>query len=128
MDMERILMIGGDEFVRDSLALTLEWAGYDVSEVASAREGLAFHLEAAASVVVVSDLHADEGGLEHILALRRHSPALPIIIISGTVPSSDQETKSLNAILGLVYRLQKPFTVDEFLDTIQTALPRFSHS
>jgi len=127
-DMERILMIGGDESVRDSLALTLEWAGYDVSEAASAREALAFHQQNPASVIVANDLDADEEGLEHIQALRSHSPTLPIITMSGTIPSSDQEQTSISHILGSVYCLQKPFTMDEFLATIQTALPRFSHS
>ncbi|GJL63186.1 MAG: response regulator [Nitrospirales bacterium] len=126
--MERILMIGGDESVRDSLAMTLEWAGYDVSEAASAREGLAFHQQNPASVIVANDLDADEEGLEHIQALRSHSPTLPIITMSGTIPSSDQEQTSISHTLGSVYCLQKPFTMDEFLATIQTALPRFSHS
>ena len=121
--MERVLVIDDDKFVRDSLALTLEWAGYDVSEAATPREGLAFHQENPASVVIADDINSDEDGLEHIRALRSHSPTLPIIAISGTVPSSDQEIDQLNGILGTVYHLQKPFTVDEFLSTIQTALP-----
>jgi len=127
-DMERILVIGGDESVRGSLALTLEWAGYEVSEAASVREGLAIHQRNPASVVVTNGLYTEDDGLEHIQALRRHSPTLPIITMSGTVPSSDQEHISLTHTLGSVYCLQKPFTMDEFLATVQMALPRFSHT
>ncbi|GJL56608.1 MAG: LuxR family transcriptional regulator [Nitrospirales bacterium] len=126
--MERILVIDGDESVRDSLTLTLEWAGYDVSEAASPREGFAFHQENPATVVVANALNVDEDGLAHLQALRRHSPTLPIIAMSGSLPSSDQESQSLQNIFGSVYRLQKPFTVDEFLATVQTALPRLAHS
>ena len=126
--MERILVIDDDKFVRDSLALTLEWAGYDVSEAANTREGLAFHQENPASVVIADDINADEDAWEGLRALRNHSPTLPIISISGTVPSSDQETDQIQCISGAVYHLQKPFTVDEFLSTVQTALPTLSRS
>ncbi|WP_447970469.1 response regulator [Nitrospira sp. M1] len=126
--MERILVIDADESLRDSLTLTLEWAGYDVSEAASPREGFAFHQENPATVVVANALNVDEDGLEHLQALRSHSPTLPMIAMSGTVPSSEQESQSLQNIFGSVHRLQKPFTVDEFLSTIQTALPRYLDS
>ncbi|MCA9471594.1 MAG: response regulator [Nitrospirales bacterium] len=126
--MERILVIDDDKFVRDSLALTLEWAGYAVAEAANAREGLAFHRENPASVVIADNLNADEEAWEDLRALRCHSPALPIISISGTVPSTDQESDRLRHILGVVYCLQKPFTVDELLSTIQMALPSLARS
>ena len=122
----RILVIDDDKFVRNSLALTLEWAGYDVSEAASLSQGLAFHQENPVSVVVADDINTYEDGIEYIQTLREYSPTLPIIAISGTVPSRGQEHYSLNSVLGSVFYLQKPFTVDELLSTIQTALPRIS--
>ncbi len=125
--MERILVIDDDKFVRNSLALTLEWAGYDVLEVANSLDGLACHQQDPVSLVVADDINAyeDQGG-EHILALRHYSPGLPIIAISGTIPSRDQEQYSLSSVLGPVFHLQKPFTVDELLATIQMALPSTS--
>ncbi len=126
--MDRVLVIDNDKVVRDSLTLTLEWAGYDASGVDSPREGFAFHQENPASVVVADDIYTDDDRLRHIRALLMHSPTLPIIAISGTVPSTDQESDYLNNILGRVYHLQKPFTVDEFLSTVKTALPDLSHS
>ncbi|MGB0910260.1 MAG: response regulator [Nitrospirales bacterium] len=126
--MDRVLVIDNDRVVRDSLTLTLEWAGYDVLGVDSPREGFAFHRENPASVVVADDIYIDHDRLEHIQALRTYSPTLPIIAISGTVPSTDQESDDLNNLLGHVYHLQKPFTVDEFLSTVKTALPHVSHS
>lgn len=121
--MERVLVIDEDEVLRDSLKLTLEWAGYDVSGAANSREGLAFLQEYPTSVVVADDITTDEDGLDHIRVLRSHSPTLPIIAISGTIPSGCPESDGLNKVLRSVYHLQKPFTVDEFLTTVQTAIP-----
>ena len=121
--MERVLVIDDDNLVRDSLTLTLEWAGYDVSEAANTQEGLSFHRENPATVVVANEINSNEDRLEQIRAFHNHSPTVPIIAISGTVPSSDQEIDRLNSISTSLVHLQKPFTVDELLTTIQTALP-----
>ncbi len=121
--MERVLVIDDDNLVRDSLTLTLEWAGYDVSEATNTQEGLSFHRENPATIVVANEINSNEDRLEQIRAFHSHSPTVPIIAISGTVPSSDQETDRLNSISTSIVHLQKPFTVDELLATIQTALP-----
>ena len=121
--MERVLVIDDDKHVRDSLTLTLKCAGYAVSEAATVREGLAFHEQRPASVVITDEITVEHNGLEHVRELKRHSPFLPIIAISGSVPSTDKDGEDINSTLGAVCRLQKPFTVDEFLSTIKTVLP-----
>ena len=50
--MERILLIDDDQYIRDSLTLTLETAGYSVSEASNTKEGLKHHRKAPASVVI----------------------------------------------------------------------------
>lgn len=121
--MERILVIDDDKYVRDSLALTLETAGYSVTEAANTQEGLNYHREAPATVVITDVITLEQSGLEPIRALREQSPTIPIIAISGTVYANDQQEVEFDRTLGPVCTLQKPFTIDELLSTVKTVLP-----
>lgn len=121
--MEKVLLIDDDRYVRDSLALALETAGYDVADAANVQEGLSHHRSSPASVVITDVVTVEQCGWEPIRALRRQSPDIPIIAISGTVLASDEDTVEFDQTLGPVCTLQKPFTVDEFLSTVKTVLP-----
>ena len=121
--MERILLIDDDKYIRDSLTLTLETAGYSVSEASNTKEGLKHHRKAPASVVITDVITMENGGRDPIRKLRQQSPTIPIIAISGTVHSNDEEEVEFDRALGPVCTLQKPFTVDELLSTVKTVLP-----
>ncbi len=81
--MPRILIVEDDPTQRRALRIFLEKAGHAVVEAGNGREGLrAF--EAQPADLVVTDLIMPEmEGVETIRTLRRLSPALPIIAISG---------------------------------------------
>ena len=121
--MERILLIDDDKYVRDSLTLTLETAGYSVTEASNTQEGLNHHREAPANVLITDVITLEHSGLEPIRVLREQSPTIPIIAISGTVYSNEEEEVEFDRTLGPVCTLQKPFTVDELLSTVKTVLP-----
>ena len=72
--MERILLIDDDKNVRDSLTLTLESAGYSVTNVSNTLDGLHQHQEAPASVVITDVITLEHCGLESIRELRQQSP------------------------------------------------------
>ena len=121
--MERILLIDDDKNVRDSLTLTLESAGYSVTNVSNTQEGLYHYQEAPASVVITDVITLEHCGLESIRELRQQAPSIPIIALSGTFQPNDEDEGEFDRTLDPVCTLQKPFTVDELLSTVKTVLP-----
>lgn len=121
--MKRVLLIDDDEEVRDSLALMLQSEGYDVVEASNGREVLERDANRSASVVIADLVTLEHDGVESVQSLRQRWPDAPVIAISGTIPSCEEDDKALDRVLAPVCRLQKPFTIDEFLATVRTVLP-----
>ena len=123
--MKKILIIEDDELVRDSVSLSLESVGYEVMEAATCREGLKRHKKFGASVIIsdVVSLENKEG--EILRSLCQQSPDIPLITLTGTISEADT-TKSSIPSMGPMspHTLQKPFTLDELLATVQSALIR----
>jgi DNA-binding NtrC family response regulator len=123
--MNKILVIEDDEHVRDSVSLSLESAGYVVMEAATCQEGLQNQKQFGASVIIsdVVSLEHEGGGL--LRRMCQHATNLPLITLMGTV--ADPETTSSwsqSDVPVSPHTLQKPFTLDELLATVQRALTR----
>ena len=119
--MNRIMVIDEDKQVRDLLSLILKMAGYKVARAASCQEGLQKHKIFGASVII-SDLVLLED--ERSEPLRRFfllSPNLPLITLTGTV-SDKTRPPAKPIILQSSHTLQKPFTSDELLATVENVL------
>jgi len=122
--MSRILVIEDDQQVRDTVSLLLETAGYSVVEGATYQEGFS-NLQGGPFSAVITDI----GSLAHegqtpIQRIRQRSPQFPIIALSGTMVYSQNGGNPIPLGLQPTCTLQKPFTVDELLETIQRALLR----
>ena len=79
----QILMVDDDESVRNTIALLLTSAGYDV---ATANNGFEALLQIKRSVpdVIVSDLNMPQmSGFEFLSVARRRFPEIPVIAMSG---------------------------------------------
>jgi two-component system nitrogen regulation response regulator NtrX len=120
MPKPRILVIDDDAGVRESLRMTLEYDGYDVSGAATGQEGLALVEREAPDLVLLDVKMPGMDGLDVLTRLHSMHEALPVVMISahGT-PSS-----AVDAIRkGALDFLEKPFESTERLRvTIQNAL------
>ena len=118
--MNKILIIEDDKQVRDSVSLSLESVGYEVMEAATCQEGLQNHKIFGASVIISDAVSLENEGGEILRRLCQQSPDIPLITLTGTISDADiQQTGPMSP-----HTLQKPFTLDELLATVQSALIR----
>lgn len=120
--MNRILVIDDDIQVRESVSLSLEIAGYTVMAAGTCQEGLQNHENFQASLIIVDVVAMEEREDEPTGPVSRPSPSIPMITLTGNIPESGGTMKGLHQIVQPICTLQKPFTVDELLQTVQRAL------
>ncbi|MEX0830391.1 MAG: response regulator [Nitrospirales bacterium] len=121
--MNKILVIEDDEQVRDSVSLSLESAGYVVMEASTCREGLQNHKQFRPSVIISDVVSLEHEGGDLIRRMCQQSSNLPLITLMGTLSDSDMKPLRSEAITPMSsHTLQKPFTLDELLATVQNAL------
>jgi len=112
--MSRILLIDDDPTVRLALRLALEMSGYEVVEAVNGREGLAAFAVQPPDLVVTDLIMPEIEGVETIRALRKMSPTLPIIAISGGGRSSAMGYLQDVRLFGANEVFAKPFELDVF--------------
>lgn len=113
-----ILIIDDEKAIRRMLRLSLEAHGYQVSEAATAREGLREAVHPLPDVILLDLVLPDAPGLEVLRRIREFSQT-PILVLSAL--SSDREkTTLLDA--GADDYLTKPFSMPELLARIRVAL------
>ena len=121
--MQKVLVVEDDELVRDSVSLSLESAGYEVMEAASGLEGLQSQKQFGASVIISDalSLENEEGKAFQQFCLQ--SPDIPLITLVGSMSDSDTlHSGTPSAVSKFPHTLQKPFTLDELLTTVENAL------
>lgn len=120
--MNRILLIDDDIQVRESVSLSLETAGYTVMSAGSCQEGLQNYENFQASLIIMDVLAMEEGEDEPTAPVSEQSSSIPMITLTGNIPASGGRMKGPHQIFQPICTLQKPFTVDELLQTVQRAL------
>jgi two-component system, chemotaxis family, chemotaxis protein CheY len=119
-EMARILVIDDEEEVRLVLQKVLTDAGHDVVSASDGADGLK-QFRAAPADLVITDLYMpDQEGIETMRQLRLEGPDVSIIVISG-----HPEAGAVMAVarwLGAAATLTKPFSPEELLSAISTAL------
>jgi len=119
MDTNRALVIDDEQIVLDSVRKILTGERYEVDTALSGREGLRKAIERDYHVVLTDIRMPDIGGMRVLRDVKRAKPTLPVVIITGyaTVRSAVQAMK-----LGAADYLEKPFTPDQLLKAIASAL------
>ena len=123
----RILLADDDDDARHAVAAVLRDAGYDVVEAGSGAElldvlgaSLMFGGTSARPDLVLSDiLMPGFTGPEVLAALREADSRMPIILMTGLDGPSVAEDA---ARVGATAVFQKPFDIDEILDTMRAVL------
>jgi DNA-binding NtrC family response regulator len=120
--MNRILLIDDDIQVRESVSLSLETAGYTVMVAGTCQEGLQNHENFQASLIIMDVVAMEEREDEPTGPVSEQPSSIPMITLTGNIPASAGTTKGPHQIFQPIGTLQKPFTVDELLQTVQRAL------
>lgn len=114
-----ILIADDDEPVRHLIRAGLEGAGYDVAEAANGVEAIRAANATPFDLVITDILMPEKDGLETIVHLRKRSPGLKVIAISGYE----------NALfladargLGAARVLPKPFKIAELVAMVRDLL------
>ncbi|PYS46163.1 MAG: transcriptional regulator [Acidobacteria bacterium] len=117
--MSDILLVEDKDSLRRVLRLTLENAGYTVTESADAHEAMA-EIQAAPHRLVLTDLRMPHGsGLDVLRAARTADPDVPVIVMTayGSIDEAVQAMKD-----GAHDFLQKPVDSNHLLLLVERAL------
>lgn len=116
-----ILLVDDEDSVRDILQSLLSAAGYNVVPASSAHEALSLYRERSSEIsLVLTDVMMRDGdGFGLAADLRRHSPDLPILVMSGMAGSGQYDEKARQLRVPL---LAKPITRAALTTAVQDAL------
>jgi CheY-like chemotaxis protein len=114
-----VLVVEDDEAVRATTSALLRDLGYAVFEAASARDALA-QLREARVDLVFSDVILPDGmsGVDLAAEIRRHFPALPVLLTSGYTA----QRLNLARATARYALLKKPYSEAELSEAVSAAL------
>ncbi len=108
----RILLIDDDQTLRRALRLSLEQSGYTVTDAEDGGQGLRAFAAQPAELVITDIIMPDVEGMETIRELRKLSPAVPVIAISGGGRITSDDYLHMAKLLGASAILAKPFDIE----------------
>jgi DNA-binding NtrC family response regulator len=120
--MSHILVIEDDAQIRGLLRHILERAGYEVSDAPDGAVGIAIHRNKPADLVITDILMPQKEGLETIMEMRRDSPAIKIIAITGGGRVGTDLYLNLAKNLGAIRTVRKPFENQQILEMVKELL------
>lgn len=126
--MANVLVIDDDHLLREMVAIHLRRAGHAVALAANGAEGLAALSRAAFDLVVTDIVMPEKEGLETIRAIRKGSPHVPVIamtggprvLASGGEPGADY--LEMARLLGARETIRKPFTGTQIVAAVEKVL------
>jgi len=121
--MKSILIMEDEALVREGLHAILESAGYAVVSVADGNEGIEIAGDKTFDLAIIDIFMPQKDGIATIMELKKLSPQLSVIAISGGGNViRDFDYLEYAQALGAVKCFQKPVDPDELLDTIASIL------
>jgi two-component system nitrogen regulation response regulator NtrX len=115
----RILVIDDEAAIRDSLKMTLEYDGNDVTLAATGEEGVKLIEREAPDLVFLDIKMPGMDGLEVLQKVRQFVDATPIVVISG---HADITTAVEATRLGAFDFIEKPLERERVLVTVRNAV------
>lgn len=112
------LVVDDEESVRHMLRRLLEGADFRVFEASNGNEALRVLDEDNVDLIIIDIIMPEKDGIETILEIRRRSPDLPIIAISGDSHAPNIDYLESARKLGANYTLRKPFSGADILNII----------
>jgi DNA-binding NtrC family response regulator len=122
LPMGRILLVDDDELLRDVLHDLLRTHGFDVQEVATARDGEAAFRANVPDLVLVDYMLPDGDGVQLIEVLHRIDQRVPLVMLTGQ-SSVDLAVRAVKA--GAEHFVTKPFDPSVLMVVVQRALESY---
>ena len=119
MDKLNILVVDDKKIIGDLFDFTLGYSGHKITVVDKAQAAYAAVRGQNFNIAFIDIVMPEKDGVEVLKELKRLSPQLPIVMMSGY--SLDDKKKSAGE-LGAVACLKKPFDIDEVKALIKSVL------
>jgi DNA-binding response OmpR family regulator len=110
---KRVLVVDDNEDMRVTVQALLQADGFDVVVAADGEAALALHRKSPADVVITDLFMPDKDGIETIIELRKLSPLVKIVAISGWTSAQGSDYLQVAREIGASVTLQKPFDPQE---------------
>jgi DNA-binding response OmpR family regulator len=110
---KRILVVDDNEDLRSTIQALLQADGFEVAVAGNGQAALALHQSHPADVVITDLFMPDKDGIETIVELRKLSPQLKIVAISGWTSTQGSDYLQVAREIGATVTLQKPFDPQE---------------
>jgi CheY-like chemotaxis protein len=120
--MKRILVVDDNDEVRRIVGKTLEKAGYEVLTAENGLAAMKVYREQPVDLVITDLIMPEQEGLETIFELRRLTPELKIIAISGGGRLEPEDYLPIATGIGAALTLAKPFLAEELLAAVASLL------
>jgi DNA-binding NtrC family response regulator len=125
MTKKKVLVIDDEQIVLNSVNKILSQGDYEVEATLSGRQGLERALGETYDLVLTDVRMPDMGGMLILRDIKKAKPSMPVIIITGyaNVQTAMQAMK-----LGAAEYIEKPFTPDQLLRAVKTAVDQAAAS
>jgi two-component system OmpR family response regulator len=120
-DHGRLLVVDDEPFLRDAVAASLAFLGFQVTTADTGTEALRLARERPFDLAVLDVMLPDTDGFEVVRRLRRDGSRLPVIFLTAR---DTQDDKVTGLTLGGDDYLTKPFGLEELAARIRTVLRR----
>ena len=121
MDKTRVLIVDDEPNIRDLLATSLRFAGYEIQTAANGAQAVAAVVESEPDIILLDVMLPDMNGFSVTKKLRGSGVQAPILFLTAR---DDVEDKITGLTVGGDDYLTKPFSLDEVVARIQAILRR----
>ena len=115
----RVLVVDDERHVRGMLRDLVEHLGYDASTAASGELAIVAMAAEQPDIVLLDLVMPGMSGLEVLAYFRRHYPAVPVILISGSMTEEIERQARARGAFSIV---GKPFDLDTLRDVVAAAI------
>lgn len=120
--MPSILIIEDDDLFREALADALVERGYTVWRARDGDEGMRLYRVEPTDVVLTDIVMPNQEGTELIARLRRESPEVGIIAMSGGLAHDAPLYLKIASAFGANRTLRKPFRVEALMEALDAVI------
>ena len=120
-DQGQLLVVDDEPFLRDAVAASLRFLGFEVTAAETGNEALRLTRNGRFDLVVLDVMLPDTDGFEVVRRLRADGSRIPVIFLTARDTQADKVT---GLTLGGDDYLTKPFGLEELAARIRTVLRR----
>lgn len=115
----RVLVVDDERHLREVLRAMVEYLGYEASTAASGELAIAAMATVQPHVVLLDLQMPGMSGLEVLAHLHQHHPAIPVILVTGSMTAEIEHQARARGAFSIV---GKPFDLDALRDVVAAAI------